>query len=51
MIARHRALGLPSGILIANPSPRPTRWRRTLINERIEQAVAEAQSTGWRARS
>jgi pseudouridine-5'-phosphate glycosidase len=46
VIASHRALGLPCGILITNPIPEAQALAPELIDDRIEMAVAEAQSKG-----
>ncbi len=45
VIARHHALGIPSGLLIANPIPAADALEPDLVNARIEQALADAQSS------
>ena len=46
VIASHRALGLPSGILITNPIPEADALAPAVIDERTEAAVAEARARG-----
>ncbi len=41
-----RARAFPRGSSSPTLSPRPTRWSRTIVNARIEQALADAQSSG-----
>src|SRR4029450_92076 len=42
VVAAHRALGLPGGILVANPIPAADAVPAAEIGARIEQALADA---------
>ena len=46
MIATHRALGFPSGILIANPIPEADALDAASIDARITAALADAEARG-----
>jgi pseudouridine-5'-phosphate glycosidase len=46
LIATHRRLGLPGGLLIANPIPEADAMPRATIDAAIEQAVREADEQG-----
>jgi pseudouridine-5'-phosphate glycosidase len=46
LIATHRRLGLPGGLLIANPIPAAAAMPRAAIDGAIEQAVHEADERG-----
>jgi pseudouridine-5'-phosphate glycosidase len=44
MIAVHRSLGLPQGILVANPVPAEHEIPRAEMEPHVERAVQEAES-------
>jgi pseudouridine-5'-phosphate glycosidase len=46
VVAAHRALGLPGGILVANPIPAADAVPAAEIGARIEQALADADAEG-----
>jgi pseudouridine-5'-phosphate glycosidase len=46
VVAAHRALGLPGGILVANPIPAADAVPAAEIGARIEQALADADAAG-----
>ncbi|SON57461.1 Pseudouridine-5'-phosphate glycosidase [Hartmannibacter diazotrophicus] len=46
VIATHRALGFSSGLLIANPIPEADALDSAMIDQRIAEAIAEAEAKG-----
>ena len=46
MIALQRRLGMPGGVLVANPIPQADALDAAAIEARIAEAVAQAEATG-----